>query len=63
MNEIEKVGIEGLLAAAILASGGELKINGDDLSSPEIQGKYIALDLNEDNTIVMRLVDYDDNND
>lgn len=57
----EAIGVESLLAAAIVASGGVLIIRSDDLTSPEILGKFIGLDLNPDNTITMRLVDYDNN--
>ena len=63
MTETNKgIGIESLLAAAIRASGGVLTVESDDLTSPEVVGKYISLDLNPDSTITMRLVDYDDDN-
>lgn len=56
---IDKLGIEHLLAAAIIAAGGVLTVNADDITSVDMEGRYIGLALNDDNTITMELVDYD----
>lgn len=56
----DTIGIESLLAAAIRVSGGVITVDSEDLTSPEVVGKYIGLDLNPDNTITMSLIDYDE---
>lgn len=55
----EGVGLEHLLAAAIVAAGGVLTCSAADVSSPEYDGKVIGIELTDDGIITMRLVDYD----
>ena len=50
------VGIEHLLAAAIIAAGGSLTISEADITSPEMNGKIFEIAYHDDK-IVLTLVE------
>jgi hypothetical protein len=57
----QKMGIEHLLAAAIIAAGGTLTVSANDVGSEQMDGKNMEISYDViAETITLRLVEYGD---